>query len=195
MRVVVVLGAGRTLRSMVVLVHVVDCLILEFLSWGTIRSSLVRLYIRLRIGSKVLIPSRGMLFMRSRGILGPRKISGLLPGKDIGVVVVLGGGTPGHNSDGGHSSLHSQGLERSQSKDRHSGGLMLDTVGTWVVESKACALSTTATLTPPPTSLPTGLSFFVPKYFETQLLLVIQYTITRPLPHLLPHSPGGSTVH
>lgn len=59
----------------------------------------------------------------------------------IGVVVVLGGGTPGHNSDGGHSSLHSQGLERSQSKNRHSGGLMLDTVGTWVVESKGCALS------------------------------------------------------
>lgn len=54
---------------------------------------------------------------------------------------MLGGGTPGHNSDGGHSSLHSQGLERSQSKDRHSEGLMLDTVGTWVVESKACALS------------------------------------------------------
>lgn len=40
-------------------------------------------YKRVETHSKVLIPSRGMLFMRSRGILGPRKISGLLPGKDL----------------------------------------------------------------------------------------------------------------
>lgn len=49
----------------------------------------------------------------------------------IGVVVVLGGGTPGQNSDGGHSSLHPQSLERSQSKNRHSGRLLLNTVSTW----------------------------------------------------------------
>lgn len=100
----------------------------------------------------MLIPTRGMFFMGGRGILCPRKVSSLFPGKDlqalyqqatrfaiyslslhithIGVVVVLGGGTPRHNSDSGRNSLRPQSLERSQSNNRHSAVLLLGTFGT-----------------------------------------------------------------
>lgn len=116
-------------------------------------------YKRTEAHSKVLIPTRGMFFMRGRGILCPRKVSSLFPGKDlqslyqlaarvaiyflslhithIGVVVVLGGGTPSHDSDSGRKSLRPQSLERSQSNNRHSSVLLLGTFGTWVVESES----------------------------------------------------------
>lgn len=100
-----------------------------------------------------------MFFMRGRGILCPRKVSSLFPGKDlqvlyqlaarvaiyslslhithIGVVVVLGGSPPRHDSDSGRNSLRPQSLERSQSNNRHSAVLLLDTFGT-VGESESC---------------------------------------------------------
>lgn len=126
---------------------------------GRRRRKSVCSYKRIEAHSKVLIPTRGMFFMRGRCILCPRKVSSLFPGKDlqvlhqlaarfaiyswslhithIGVVVVLGGGPPRHNSDSGRNSLRPQSLERSQSNNRHSAVLLLDTFGT-VGESESC---------------------------------------------------------
>lgn len=61
----------------------------------------------------------------------------------IGVVVVLGGCPPRHDSDSGRNSLRPQSLERSQSNNRHYAVLLLDTFGT-VGESENCGFEKTS---------------------------------------------------